>query len=69
MHLYVYLNKTYLRATHASFVTKEFRKANIQRINIYLKQRTGKTKVAYKQQRDECVIMLKKSKRSCFENF
>ena len=35
--------------------------------NIYLKQRTKATKVAYNQQRNKCVSILKKSKRSYFE--
>ena len=36
--------------------------------NIYLKQRTKATKVAYNQQRNKCVSILKKSKRSYFES-
>ena len=65
------LKKKYLRANHASFVTKEFRKAIMERTrlrNIYLKQRTETTKVAYNQQRNKCVSILKKTKRSYFES-
>ena len=36
--------------------------------NIYLKQCTEATKVAYNQQRNKCVSILKKSKRSYFES-
>ena len=36
--------------------------------NICLKQGTEVTKVAYNQQRNKCVSILKKSKRSSFEN-
>ena len=36
--------------------------------NIYLKQLTEATKVAYNQQRNKCVTILKKSKRSYFES-
>ena len=36
--------------------------------NIYLKQRTETTKVAYNQQRNKCVSILKKTKRSYFES-
>ena len=37
--------------------------------NVYLKQRTETTKVAYNQQRNKCVNILKKTKRSYFESF
>ena len=63
--------KKYLRANHASFVTKELRKAIVLRTrlrNIYLKQRPEATKVAYNQQRNKCVSILKKSKKSYFES-
>ena len=36
--------------------------------NIYLKQRTETTKVAYNRQRNKCVSILKKSKKSYFES-
>ena len=52
-------------------MTKELRKAIMQRTtlrNIYLKQRTEATKVAYNQQRNTFVSILKKSKRSYFES-
>ena len=68
---YVPLKRKYLRANHASFVTKELRKAIMQRTrlkNIYLKQRNEATKVAYNQQRNKCVSILKKSKISYFES-
>ena len=50
LNIYAPLKKKYLRANHASFVTKELRKAIMQRIrlgNIYLKQCTEATKVTY----------------------
>ena len=65
LNVYAPLKKKYLRANHASFVTKELRKAImlITRLrNIYLKQRTETTKVAYNQQRNKCVSILKKPK-------
>ena len=52
-------------------MTKELRKAIMERTklrNIYLKQRTETTKVAHNQQRNKCVTILKKSKRSYFES-
>ena len=71
LNVYAPLKKKYLRANHASFVTKELRKAIMLRTrlrNIYLKQRTETTKVAYNQQRNKCVSILKKSKKSYFES-
>ena len=71
LNVYAPLKKKYLRANHASFVTKELRKAVMQKTglrNIYLKQCTEATKVAYNQQRNKCVSILKKSKRSYFES-
>ena len=71
LNVYAPLKKKYLRANHASFVTKELRKVIMKRTrlkNIYLKQRTEATKVAHSQQRNKCVSILKKSKRSYFES-
>ena len=71
LNVYAPLKKKYLRANHASFVTKELRKATMLRTrlrNIYLKQRTETTKVAYNRQRNKCVSILKKSKKSYFES-
>ena len=64
------LKKKHLRVNHASFVTKEFRKAVMRaRLrNAYLKKRTEATKAAYNYQRNICVSLLRKSKRSYFEN-
>ena len=53
LNVYAPLKKKYTRANHASFVTKELRKAIMQRTrlrNMYLKQRTEATKTAYNQQ-------------------
>ena len=71
LNVYAPLSKKYLRAIQANFVTKELRKAIMLRTrlrNIYLKQRTEKTKIAYNQQRNKCVRILKKSKKSYFES-
>ena len=49
LNIFESLKKKYLRANHESFVTKELRKAIMQRTkprNIYIKQRTETTKVA-----------------------
>ena len=65
------LKKKHLRENQASFVTREFRKAVMKSArlrNVYLKKRTEATKAAHNYQRNICVSLLKKSKRSCFEN-
>ena len=64
-NVYAPLKKKYLKTNHASFGTKELRKAITQRIrprNIYLKQWTETTKVAYNQQTNNCVNILMNSK-------
>ena len=65
------LKKKHVRANHATFVTKEFRKAVIKRArlrNVYLKKRTEATKAAYNYQQNICVSLLRKSKRSYLDN-
>ena len=71
LNAHALLKKKHLRANHASFLTKEFRKAVMKRArlrNVYLKKRTEATKAAYNYQRNICVSLLRKSKRSYFEN-
>ena len=65
------LKQKHLRANHGSFVTKELRKAIMKRSrlrNVYLQYRTEISKIAYNKQRNICVSLLKKSKRSYFGN-
>ena len=55
---------------HATFVTKELRKAFMKRArvrNIYLKKRTEATKAAKNYQRNICDSLLGKSRRSYYE--
>ena len=62
------LKKKHLRGNLSSFVTREFRKAVMKRAglrNVYLKKAT---KVAYNYQGNICVSLLRKSKRTYFEN-
>ena len=59
------LKKKHVRAI------KEFQKAVMKRArlrNIYLKKRTEATKAAYNFQRNICVSLLRKSKKSYLEN-
>ena len=65
------LKKKHLRANHATFVTKEFRKAVMKRAKLrsaYLTTRTEPSKAAYNYQRNICVSLRRKLKRSYFEN-
>ena len=71
LNLYSLLKKKYIRANHASFVTKELRKAIVQITSFrifYLKQSTETIKVVYNQERNKCVSILTKSKRPYFES-
>ena len=68
MHL---LRKKYVRANHSKFVKKELSKPLMLRTklrNKFLKQKTTETRSAYNKQRNICVSILRKAKRSCFEN-
>ena len=71
LNAYAPLKKKHVRANHASFMTSEFRKAILKRArlrNVYLKEQTEATKSPYNHQRNICVSLLRKSKRSYFEN-
>ena len=61
LHAHAPLKKKHLRANHATFVTKEFRKAVTKKArlgNVYLKKRTEATKAAYNCQQNICVSPL-----------
>ena len=61
--------KKHLKANHAPFVIKEFRKAVVKRArlrNAYLKRRTEATKAAYNYQRNVSVSLLRKSQKVLF---
>ena len=65
------LKKKYIRANHSSFVTKELSKAIMLRSklrNQFLKTRTQEPKINYNKQRNLCVSITRKSKRSYYEN-
>ena len=71
LNAYAPLKKKHLRANLATFVTKEFRKAVMNRArlrNAYLKKRTEETKAACNYQRNICACLLRNSKRSYLEN-
>ena len=63
--------KKYLRANHSKFVNKELSIAMMLRTklrNKFLKQKAKETRSAYNKQRNICVRILRKAKRSYFEN-
>ena len=65
------LKKKYLKGDHSRFVNKELNKVIIQRSrfrNEYLKDKTRAARIAYNKQRNVCVSILRKSKKSYYEN-
>ena len=59
----------YVRANENPFITKELRKEHMKRTrlrNKYYKQPTDINSMAYKKQRNKCVLLLKKAKRDYF---
>ena len=71
LNVHAPLKKKISQNKSCKFVSKELRKAITQRTrlrNICLKQRTEATKIAHNQQRNKCVNILKKWKRSYFES-
>ena len=65
------IKKTYLRANHANFVTKQLRKAvmKISKLrNDFLKYRSDAFQSAYRKQRNFCVTLLQKAKKQYFSN-
>ena len=65
------LKKKYLRANHSTFITKEVRKEIMLRTKLkhqYLKKKTLESRNRYKRQRNFCVNLIKKAKRSFYKN-
>ena len=65
------LKQRYVRANDQPFVTKELRKEHMKRSrlkNIYLRNKTDASAKIYKRQRNKCVSLLKKAKKSFFGN-
>ena len=66
-----FLNALNSFANHSKFVNKELSKAMMLRTklsNKFLKQKTTEIRPAYNKQRNICVSILCKAKRSRFEN-
>ena len=65
------LKQKYVRANDSPFMTKALRKEHMKRSNLrnkYLKDRTEENHSAFKLQRNKCVSLLKKAKKSYFGN-
>ena len=65
------LQKKYIRANHSKFVTKELSKAIMLRSklrNQFLKPKSQEPKMKYNKQRNLCVSITIKAKRSYYEN-
>ena len=65
------MKQKHIRANHAAFVTKELRKAIMKRTrlrNIFLKKRSENSKALYNKQRNICVSLTRKAKKSYFGN-
>ena len=65
------VKKKYFRANHSKLVNKVLSKAIMLRTklrNKLFKQKTRKTRLGYNKQINICVSILRKSKRSYFEN-
>ena len=66
------LKKRYLRAIHANFMTKQLRKAIMKRLklrNDFLQDRNDASQSAYRKQRNLCVTLLRKVKKTLFLEF
>ena len=71
LNSFALVKKKYLRANHSKFVKKELSKAMMLRTklrNKFLKQKTAETRSGYNKQRNICVSILRKARRSYFEN-
>ena len=65
------LKTRYVRANDNPFITKELRKEHMRRTrlkNKYLKSKSEQDLAAYKTQRNKCVSLLRKTKKSYFSN-
>ena len=65
------LKSKYIRANDSPFMTKNLRKAIMLRtklLNKFYQDRTDKTRLAYKRQRNLCTSLLKKTKREYYGN-
>ena len=65
------VKKKYIRANHSKFINKELSKSMMLRTNLrnkFLKQKTTETRSSYNKQRNICISVLRKTKRSYFEN-
>ena len=61
--------KRYIRANNSPFMNKPLSKAIRARLqNKFLKSKTSESREAYKKQRNNCVSLLRETKRCFYEN-
>ena len=68
---YAPMKKKYLRANHATFMTKEVRKAIIKRSklrNKFLQDKNEKSRNDYRKQRNLCVALVRRAKQQYFSS-
>ena len=68
---YAHMKKKYLRANHATFITKEVRKAILMRSklgNKFLQDKNGKSRNDYRKQRNLCVALVCRAKQKYFSS-
>ena len=65
------VKQKYVRANDNPFMTKDLRKEHMLRSrlrNKYYREKTAASALAYKKQRNKCISLLKKAKKSYFGN-
>ena len=65
------LKRKYIRANHAEYMDKELNQAIMKRSklpNVYLKHRSEENRLAYKNQHNFCVTLLRKKKQAILIN-
>ena len=68
---YAPMKKKYLRANHATFMTKEVRKAIMMRSklrNKFLQDKNEKSRNDYRKQRNLCVALVRRAKQQYFSS-
>ena len=71
LHKYAPMNKKYLRANHATFMTKEVRKAILIRSklrNKFLKDKNEQSRNDYRKQRNFFVVLVRRAQQQYFSS-
>ena len=68
---YAPMKKKYLRANHATFMTKELRKSIMMRSklrNKFMQGKNEKSRIDYRKQRNLCVALVRRAKQQYFSS-